>query len=203
VVIDEIDKLVRSGSDTGGNSKASDIGVQYDLLPILDGTNVKVGGKESSHKSKDVQINTRNILFVGAGAFEKVKSNDLAIELQGRLPISAKVESLNKEDFIQILKSTKHNLLLQSIALLKTEKVNLLFDNEAIETMAEISVQLNEEDNIGARRLRTVSEAILEEINFEAPDFEIENAYVVIGAEYVKERTKSLFKNQDIRKYVM
>ena len=102
VVIDEIDKLVR-GQDSGSSTKAGDEGVQYDLLPILNGTVVPVNTK--------MKINTRNILFVCAGAFEKVKPTELAIELQGRLPINAKMESLTKEDFYKILKNKKHNLL--------------------------------------------------------------------------------------------
>ena len=103
------------------------------------------------------------------------------------------MESLTKDDFVQILKNTKHNLLIQSIALLKIEDVNLVFENEAIDLMAHISVELNEEDNIGARRLRTVVDSILEEINFEAPDFEYKNQTILIGPEYVKERTKHLY----------
>jgi len=103
VVVDEIDKLVRA-SDSGSSTKASDEGVQYDLLPLLDGTTVNVNNK--------LKLNTRNILFVGAGAFERVKPSELAIELQGRLPVNAKMESLTKSDFISILKDTKHNLLL-------------------------------------------------------------------------------------------
>ena len=102
VVIDEIDKLVRA-QDSGSSTKASDEGVQYDLLPILDGTTVNINQK--------LKLSTRNILFVGAGAFEKVKPTELAIELQGRLPVNAKMESLTKDDFIAILKNTKHNLL--------------------------------------------------------------------------------------------
>lgn len=194
VVIDEIDKLVRQ-KEGGSSTKASDEGVQYDLLPILDGTTVSVSNK--------VKLNTRNILFVGAGAFEKVKPSELAIELQGRLPINAKMESLTKVDFIKILRETKHNLLLQSISLLKTEDVNILFENEAIDEMAQISVELNEEDNIGARRLRTVVDAILEDINFEAPDFEIKGASLVISKEYVRETTKHLYQNRDFKKYIM
>lgn len=128
VVIDEIDKLVRH-QDSGSSTKASDEGVQYDLLPILDGTTV-------SANNNKVKINTRNILFVGAGAFEKVKPTELAIELQGRMPVNAKMESLSKEDFIKILRDTKNNLLIQAIELLKTEKVNVLFENQAIEEMA-------------------------------------------------------------------
>ena len=103
VVVDEIDKLVRA-SDSGSSTKASDEGVQYDLLPLLDGTTVNVNNK--------LKLNTRNILFVGAGAFERVKPSELAIELQGRLPVNATMVSLTKSDFISILKDTKHNLLL-------------------------------------------------------------------------------------------
>ena len=163
VVIDEIDKLVRS-PDSTSSTKASDEGVQYDMLPLLDGTTVNVNQK--------IKVNTRNILFVGAGAFEKTKPTELAIELQGRLPIKAKMESLTREDFKHILMNTQHNLLNQAIELLKTEKLNLVFDLEAIDEISRISVELNEEDNIGARRLRTVVDAVLEDINFEAPDFE-------------------------------
>jgi len=113
------------------------------------------------------------------------------------------METLTEEDFLQILRDTKHNLLVQSIALLKTEDVNLIFEQEAILEMAKISVELNEEDNIGARRLRTIMDAILEEINFEAPDFEYKHANIIISKEYVQERTKSLFKNTDYRKYII
>jgi ATP-dependent HslUV protease ATP-binding subunit HslU len=102
VVIDEIDKIVRSGEQTS-STKASDEGVQYDLLPLLDGTTVKI--------NSSVKVNTRNILFVGAGAFEKTKPTDLAVELQGRMPIRAKMESLSLEDFKHILTVTEHNLL--------------------------------------------------------------------------------------------
>jgi len=127
-------------------------------------------------KSVGAKVDTRNILFVGAGAFEKVKPTELAIELQGRMPIQAKMESLTKEDFVKILGSTDHNLLLQAIELLKTESLNVVFDGTAIYEMAQVAVELNEEDNIGARRLRTVVDAVLEDINYEAPDFEHKNA---------------------------
>uniref|UniRef100_A0A7S3CPT0 Uncharacterized protein n=1 Tax=Strombidium rassoulzadegani TaxID=1082188 RepID=A0A7S3CPT0_9SPIT len=195
IVIDEIDKLVRAG-DYGQSTKASDEGVQYDLLPILDGTTV-------SCNSNKVKINTRNILFVGVGAFEKAKTSDLAIELQGRLPVHAKMQSLTKEDFVKILKETKHNLLVQAIELIKIEQVNLAFEEEAIDEIAQVSVELNVEDNIGARRLRTVVDAIMEDLNFEAPDFEEKDATIVIGKEYVRETTKHLFQNKDLKKYLM
>ena len=193
VVIDEIDKLVRS-SDAGSTTKASDEGVQYDLLPILDGTVINVN---------KLKVDTRNILFVCAGAFEKVKPTELAIELQGRLPVQASMESLTKDDFFHILRSTKYNLLVQSIALLKTESVNLLFENDAIHEMAQVAQELNEEDNIGARRLRTVLDALLHDINYEASDFEIPDAYLLITKEYVREKTKPLFQNRDYKKYLM
>ena len=113
------------------------------------------------------------------------------------------MESLTKSDFIKILKETKHNLLLQAVALLKTEDVNLIFDMEAIEEMAHVAVELNEEDNIGARRLRTVVDAILADINFEAPDFEIKDVSILIGKDYVTEKTRDLYQNRDYKKYIM
>jgi ATP-dependent HslUV protease ATP-binding subunit HslU len=113
------------------------------------------------------------------------------------------MESLTKDDFVKILRDTKHNLLVQAIALLKTEQVNLVFEQEAITEMAQISVELNEEDNIGARRLRTVVDAILEDINFEAPDFEIKNCFLLIGKEYVREKTKQLYQNRDFKKWIL
>ena len=194
VVIDEIDKLVRS-QEQSGSTKASDEGVQYDLLPILDGTIVNVNSK--------TKVDTRNILFVGAGAFEKQKPTDLVIELQGRMPVRARMESLTLQDFKHILTKTKHNLLQQAIELLKTEELNIVFEESAIDEIARISVELNEEDNIGARRLRTVTDAILEDINFEAPDFEIKDCTIVISGEYVLEKTKGLYVNRDFKKYLM
>jgi ATP-dependent HslUV protease ATP-binding subunit HslU len=190
IVIDEIDKLVRSPESTS-STKASDEGVQYDLLPLLDGTTISINTK--------IKINTRNILFVGAGAFEKTKPTELAIELQGRMPVRAKMEPLSLEDFKHILTDTDHNLLDQTVELLKIENLNVVFDKEAIDEIARISVELNEEDNIGARRLRTVLDSVLEEINFEAPDFEEKNVTIVIGGEYVREMTKALFANRDFR----
>jgi len=194
IVIDEIDKLVKSSHETA-STKASDEGVQYDLLPLLDGTSVAIGQKQS--------VDTRNILFVGAGAFEKVKPTDLIIEMQGRMPISAKMESLTKDDFVAILSQTECNLLDQAIALLKIERVNLLFTDDCIEEMAQVAVELNEEDNIGARRLRTVLDAVLEDIHFEAPDFEVKDALIEIGKEYVREKTVNLYQNRDFRQYTM
>jgi len=161
------------------------------LLPLLDGTTISINTK--------IKINTRNILFVGAGAFEKTKPTELAIELQGRMPVRAKMEALSLDDFKHILTDTDHNLLDQTVELLKIENLNVVFDKEAIDEIARISVELNEEDNIGARRLRTVLDSVLEEINFEAPDFEEKNVTIVIGGEYVREMTKALFANRDFR----
>ena len=138
-------------------------------------------------------------MFVGAGAFEKTKPTELAIELQGRMPVRAKMEALSLDDFKHILTDTDHNLLDQTVELLKIENLNVVFDKEAIDEIARISVELNEEDNIGARRLRTVLDSVLEEINFEAPDFEEKNVTIVIGGEYVREMTKALFANRDFR----
>ena len=172
------------------------------MLPILDGTNVKVG-KGDRNDDKKVEVDTRNILFVAAGAFEKSQVTDLAVELQGRLPIRAKMESLTIEDFKHILTNTEHSLLVQAIELLRTEDLNLAFEDQAIEEMARIAKELNDEENIGARRLRTVLDQVLEDINFESPDFEIKGATVVITAEYVNERCKSLYLNRDFRKYII
>lgn len=194
IVIDEIDKLVRS-PDSTSSTKASDEGVQYDLLPLLDGTTVTVNQK--------IKINTRNILFVGAGAFEKTKPTELAIELQGRMPIRAKMEALSLQDFKFILTNTEHNLLQQSVELLKTEDVNIAFDMGAIEEIARVSVELNEEDNIGARRLRTVLDAVLEDVNFEAPDFEQKDCTIIFTREYVHDKTRQLYANRDFRQYTM
>lgn len=113
------------------------------------------------------------------------------------------MEALSLDDFKHILTNTKHNLLLQAIELLKTEKVNLVFDQEAIDEIARISVELNEEDNTGARRLRTVVDAVLEDINFEAPDFEIKDVTLAITGAYVREKTTHLYVNRDLRKYLM
>jgi ATP-dependent HslUV protease ATP-binding subunit HslU len=161
----------------------------------LDGTTVNVNSK--------TKINTRNILFVGAGAFEKTKPTELAIELQGRMPIRAKMESLTLSDFKHILTNTDHNLLQQSIELLKTEDLNIAFDEGSIDEIAKISVELNEEDNIGARRLRTVIDSVLEDVNFEAADFEHKDCTIVFSREYVFEKTRSLYANRNFRQYVM
>jgi ATP-dependent HslUV protease ATP-binding subunit HslU len=138
-------------------------------------------------------------LFVGAGAFEKTKPTELAIELQGRMPIRAKMEALSLQDFKFILTNTEHNLLEQSVELLKTEDVNIAFDMGAIDEIAKVSVELNEEDNIGARRLRTVLDAVLEDVNFEAPDFEQKDCTIIFTREYVHDKTRSLYVNRDFR----
>ena len=153
--------------------------------------------------NQKIKINTRNILFVGAGAFEKTKPTELAIELQGRMPIRAKMEPLSLSDFKHILTNTEHSLLQQSVELLKTEQVNIAFDLGAIEEIAKVSVELNEEDNIGARRLRTVLDAVFEDVNFEAPDFEKKDCTIIFTKEYVHEKTRSLYVNRDFRQYTM
>lgn len=195
VVIDEIDKLVRQ-PNMQSSSKASDEGVQYDLLPLLDGTSISVG--------KNSLIDTRNILFVGAGAFEKVKPTDLILELQGRMPIRTEMEVLGLEDFVKILTETENNLLDQYIELLRVEGIELGFDAGAVEEIARVSVALNEEDNIGARRLRTVLDAVLEEISFEAPDLETDKDSVfVITKDYVTQLSETLYQNRDFRRFAL
>lgn len=119
------------------------------------------------------------------------------------MPIRAKMEALSLQDFKFILTNTDHNLLQQSVELLKTEDVNIAFDMGAIEEIARVSVELNEEDNIGARRLRTVLDAVLEDVNFEAPDFEQKDCTIIFTREYVHDKTRSLYANRDFRQYTM
>lgn len=132
------------------------------MLPLLDGTSISVNNK--------TRVKTKNILFVGSGTFEKVKPTDLILELQGRMPIRAAMEVLTYDDYLRILTETEHNIIQQQIELLRVENVEIAFEKSAIEWIAWTAVELNEEDNTGARRLWTVLESVLEEINFEAAD---------------------------------
>lgn len=175
VFLDEIDKIA-SRSEIGG-ADVSRAGVQRDLLPLIEGTTVN---------TKYGMIKTDHILFIASGAFQLSKPSDLIPELQGRLPIRVELESLSIEDFEQILTSTEASLISQYKALLATEGMQLEFDNEAIRRLAEISHTVNERtENIGARRLYTVMERLLEEISFTAVDYNgtltIDKAYVNDG----------------------
>ena len=166
ICIDEFDKLVKD-KNVMNSSKASDEGVQNDFLPLFDGTDVPI----TEGKKTQLFVNTRNILFVALGAFAKTKPGDLIVEIQGRLPNQTEVKPLTKVEYVRILKETKDNILTQAIRSIKTEGINLVFTEKAIEEMAYIAEEVNRHDeDTGARRLVSVLDTILEDINFGAPE---------------------------------
>lgn len=190
VFLDEIDKIA-SRSEIGG-ADVSRAGVQRDLLPLVEGTTVN---------TKYGMIKTDHILFIASGAFQLSKPSDLIPELQGRFPIRVELESLSIEDFEQILTSTEASLISQYKALLATEGMQLEFNDEAIRRLAEISYTVNERtENIGARRLYTVMERLLEEISFTAVNY---NGTLTIDKDYVNERLEALSVNEDLSRYVL
>lgn len=191
VFIDEIDKI--AGKTAGGGPDISREGVQRDLLPIIEGStiNTKIGA-----------IRTDHILFIAAGAFHQTKPSDLIPELQGRFPIRVELHSLTKGDFFKILTEPKNALIKQYIELLKTEGVELDFTDKAIEKIAELAEYFNEKnENIGARRLHTLIEKILEDISFEAPD--IQQKEVIIDDLYVIKKLEDIIENVDLSKYIL
>jgi ATP-dependent HslUV protease ATP-binding subunit HslU len=191
VFLDEMDKIT-SRSDTHG-ADVSRQGVQRDLLPLVEGTTVS---------TKYGMINTDHILFIASGAFHLSKPSDLIPELQGRFPIRVELASLSVSDFEQILTNTDACLVRQYEALLATENVTLDFREEAIRRLAEIAWEVNEKtENIGARRLYTVMERLLEEISFDAAKHAGET--IVIDASYVDSRLKALSKSEDLARYVL
>jgi len=191
VFLDEIDKIA-SRSEIGG-ADVSRAGVQRDLLPLVEGTTVN---------TKYGMIKTDHILFIASGAFHLSKPSDLIPELQGRFPIRVELESLSIEDFERILTSTDACLTAQYEALLETENIKLVFADDGIKRLAEISYSVNERtENIGARRLYTVMEKLLEEISFTAS--EIGTGTIVIDTEYVNERLEALSVNEDLSRYVL
>jgi ATP-dependent HslUV protease ATP-binding subunit HslU len=190
VFLDEIDKI--AVSDVRGGSVSRE-GVQRDLLPLIEGTTVA---------TKYGPMKTDHVLFIASGAFHVAKPSDLLPELQGRLPIRVELKALNEDDFVRILSETKANLVEQYCALLGTEKVTLDFTPGAIRTVARIACQVNEAvENIGARRLQTVMERLLEELSFEAEDRAGES--VTIDEAYVSERLAGLAKDTDLSKYIL
>ncbi len=191
VFIDEIDKIAVSNSN--GGQDVSRQGVQRDILPIVEGSVVQ---------TKYGSINTEHILFIGAGAFHMSKPSDLIPELQGRFPIRVELDSLTTEDFVKILKEPKQSLLDQYKALLETEMVTINFTDEAINRLAEIAFQVNQEtDNIGARRLHTILEKMLEDLSFEASN--MPNAVVDITPEYVNQKLESIATNKDLSAFIL
>ena len=192
VFIDELDKI--AGREAGGHGPdVSREGVQRDLLPIIEGTTVT---------TKYGVVKTDHILFIGAGAFHVSKPSDLIPELQGRFPIRVTLDSLGKEEFIRNLKEPENSLLKQYEALMATEGVELVFEDSAIERISDIAVQLNEQqENIGARRLHTVLEKVVEELSFEGPD--LSGQKIVIDAEFVDKRLSGIIAKEDLSRYVL
>lgn len=190
VFLDEIDKI--AVSDVRGGSVSRE-GVQRDLLPLIEGTTVA---------TKYGPMKTDHVLFIASGAFHVAKPADMLPELQGRLPIRVELRSLTVEDFVRILSETKANLVEQYRALLGTEEVTLDFTPDAVEEVAKIAAQVNETvENIGARRLQTVMERLIEELSFEAEDRKGEA--VTIDANYVRERLSDLAEDADLSKYIL
>ncbi|MCK0206794.1 ATP-dependent protease ATPase subunit HslU [Starkeya koreensis] len=191
VFLDEIDKI--AGSERRGGADVSREGVQRDLLPLIEGTTVS---------TKHGPVKTDHILFIASGAFHVSKPSDLLPELQGRLPIRVELEALTREDFRRILTETEASLVKQSVALMGTEGVTLSFTDDAIEALADIAVQVNASvENIGARRLQTVIERVLDELSFTAPDRS--GDMVVVDGAYVRERVADLAGNTDLSRYIL
>jgi ATP-dependent HslUV protease ATP-binding subunit HslU len=193
VFIDEIDKVSSRGGSSGGGPDVSREGVQRDLLPVIEGSSVT---------TKYGPVRTDHILFIASGAFHVSKPSDLIPELQGRFPIRVELSALGKEDFVRILKEPKNALCKQYSALMLTEGIELVFRDDAIEELATIAAAVNEQmENIGARRLHTVVEKLLEELSFEAP--EIGPQTVTITVKYVQERLSEISSRQDLSRYIL
>jgi len=191
VFLDEIDKISARTDRIGGD--VSREGVQRDLLPLIEGTTVS---------TKYGPIKTDHILFIASGAFQLAKPSDLLPELQGRLPIRVELEALTSEDFRRILKEPDYSLIKQYVALLKTENVDLEFSEDGIDTIANIASEVNSTvENIGARRLHTIIEKILDDISFTATDRSGEK--IVINKEYIDKNLKDLVKNSDLSKFIL
>jgi ATP-dependent HslUV protease ATP-binding subunit HslU len=191
IFIDEIDKV--AGRESGHGPDVSREGVQRDILPIIEGTTVN---------TRYGMIRTDHILFIAAGAFHVTKPSDLIPELQGRLPIRVELQSLKEEDFVRILTEPKNALIKQYIALLETEGLKLNITEDAVETIAKFATSVNEQtENIGARRLHTILEKVLEELSFEASDLKKKN--VKVDAAYVNKQLAEIVKNQDLSRYIL
>ena len=192
VFLDEVDKIAgREGG--GGGPMVSREGVQRDLLPIIEGTTVN---------TRYGMVKTDHILFIGAGAFHVTKPADLIPELQGRFPIRVELDSLSKKDFVRILTEPKNALVKQSKALLSTEGLEVIYTDDSIEEIALLSEELNSTaENIGARRLYTIMEKVMEEISFEASDSEKDQ--VTIDKSYVQEKVEGIVQDSDLSKYIL
>lgn len=190
IFIDEIDKVTGKGENSGEVSRE---GVQRDILPIVEGSTVM---------TKYGSIKTDHVLFISAGAFHTAKPSDLIPELQGRFPIRVELSSLSVSDFVKILTEPDNALIKQYEALLETEGIQIEFSDEAISKIASIAHEVNQDtDNIGARRLHTILERLLEDLSFEAPDVTLEN--ITITPQYVEEKLASIAKNRDLSQYIL
>ena len=194
IFLDELDKIAgRQGGGGHGGPDVSREGVQRDLLPIVEGSTVT---------TKYGAVRTDHVLFIAAGAFHVAKPSDLIPELQGRFPIRVELEPLTKEDFVRILTEPENALIRQYVELLRTERVTLRFLPEAVEAIAEIAMQVNAStENIGARRLYTIMERLLDEISFGAPD--MPGKELTIDAEYVRLRLADVSRDQDLSRYIL
>jgi ATP-dependent HslUV protease ATP-binding subunit HslU len=192
IFVDEIDKI--AGREGGGQGPdVSREGVQRDILPIIEGTTVN---------SKYGMVRTDHILFIAAGAFHVSKPSDLIPELQGRFPIRVELEPLGKDDFVRILTEPKNALVKQYVALMETEGITLRFLDDAIDRIADFATRVNERtENIGARRLHTVMERLLDEISFEGPD--LRDKTITIDAAYVDRMLAAIVKNEDLSRYIL
>jgi ATP-dependent HslUV protease ATP-binding subunit HslU len=190
IFIDELDKIVATESRGADVSRQ---GVQRDLLPIVEGTQVQ---------TRHGYVRTEHILFIAAGAFHKAKPSELMPELQGRFPIRVELSDLTKNDFVRILTEPKASLTRQYAALLETEGVTLEFTDEAIEALADFAFHVNQTtQNIGARRLYTILERLVEDLSFDAPDMQM--GQVKITAEYVKDRLRQVAEDEDLSRYIL
>ncbi len=191
IFLDEVDKI--AGREAGHGPEVSREGVQRDLLPIIEGTTVN---------TRFGLVRTDHVLFIGAGAFHVSKPSDLIPELQGRFPIRVELTPLDKDDFVRILTEPANALIKQTEALMATEGVRVAFAPEAIDEIAAIAERVNREaENIGARRLHTVMEKVMEDISFEAPDLPKKD--ILITREYVQGQLKDILKDQDLRRFIL
>jgi len=191
IFLDEIDKI--AGREGGHGPDVSREGVQRDILPIVEGTTVN---------TKHGMVRTDHILFIAAGAFHVSKPSDLIPELQGRFPIRVELEPLGREEFVRILTEPRSALVKQYVALMETEGISLDFTDDAIERIADFATIVNDRtENIGARRLHTVMEKLLDEISFAGPD--LADKTVTIDAAYVARMLADIVKNEDLSRYIL
>ncbi|MFQ5355781.1 MAG: ATP-dependent protease ATPase subunit HslU [Mariprofundaceae bacterium] len=192
IFLDEIDKITNR-SNSGGSADVSRQGVQRDLLPLVEGTTVN---------TRYGQVRTNHILFIASGAFHLAKPSDLAPELQGRLPIRVTLDALSEKDFCRILVEPESSLTRQYVALLATEGIKVKFREDGVSELARLAARVNEQtENIGARRLHTLLERVLEQISFEAPDQKKKT--LLVNAAYVRKQLKDISDNEDLSRYIL